>query len=240
MRSRVRWAVLGAAVVIGVPVVRLWGWSELLAVFGPRPREGAGSAPAPVAPVPEHAATVAPIAVRVAGLAPPLPPRADYRHAPGRIAPRPVAPGDPAEREGARGPVELPPAPAPETWQTVEIVSPFGAGTPAPTVTAAVRASLKSRLAECFERGVQGRWGGMGRAFSSLAPGEAASLGPAILMLEVEQDGGGLRIVDAPVERRGSASDGTLNCAQGVLRGATLDASSEGKGKFRMRFQLRP
>jgi hypothetical protein len=238
MRSRLRWAALGAAVVIGVPAVRLWCWSALLAVFVPRERDG--SAPAPVAPGPELVATFAPVVVSVGAVLPPLPPRADYRRAPGRLAPHPVAPGAPAEPVGARGPVELPPAPAPSTWDQVEIVSPFGAGTPAPAVTAAVRASLRPRLAECFDRGMEGRWAGLGRAFSSLAPGEAASLGPAILMLEVEQDGGALRVVDAPVERRGSASDGTLNCAQGVLRGATLDASSEGKRRFRVRFQLRP
>lgn len=238
MGSRVRWLVLAgaaAAVAVGLPAVRLWAWSALLAVLGAVQQR----APAP-AFLPEVVSSVAaPAAVPVAGPLP-LPPRSDYRLPPSRIAPRPVAPGEPAEGDDGGAPVALPDAPAPATWEKVEIVSPFGVGTPAPGVTAAIRASLRPRLARCFERGVQARWGSLGRAYSTLAPGEDASLGSAVLLIEVEQDGAGVRIVDAPVERRGSASDGTLNCAQGVLRGAALQAPSEGKKRFRMRFPLRP
>lgn len=232
-----RWVVLAAIVAIGVPAVRLWSWTAILAVFGPWKRDQQP----PPAPEPELATTVAPpVVLPVGGGPPPLPPRADYIRSPVRVAPRPVAPGEPAERHDAGGPVVLPDAPPPGTWAKVEIVSPFGVGTPAPGVTAAIKSSLRQRLAECFDRGVQGRWGGLGRAYSTLAPGEEPSLGPAILILEVESDGAGVRVVDAPVERRGSASDGTLNCAQGVLRGAALQAPGEGKKRFRMRFPLRP
>jgi hypothetical protein len=231
------WVVLAVAVVIGVPAVRMWAWSALLSLLGARERPQHGA----VAPEPEVASSVAaPVVVPVVTGPLPLPPRADYRQSPGRIAPRPVTPGAPQERDDAGGPVVMPGAPPLAAWEKIEIVSPFGVGTPAPAVTAAVKATLRPRLAACFERGVQGRWGGLGRAYSTLAPDEAASAGPAILVLEVERDGDGVRVVDAPVERRGSASDGTLNCAQGVLRGAVLQASSEGKGRFRMRLQLRP
>jgi hypothetical protein len=231
-----RWIVAGAVVAIGVPAVRLWAWSAIVAALGPRERQGRPAS----GPLPEAVSTVAPVAVPVVVGPAPLPPRADYRQVPTRVIPRPVQPGDPAERDDATGPVVLPSAPPPGAWEKVEIVSPFGVGTPAPGVTAAVRAGLRPRLAECFQRGAQNRWGGLGRAFSTVAPGEAASVGPAILLLEVEQVGAGVRVVDAPVERRGSASDGTLNCAQGVLRGAELQAPSEGKKRFRVRFQLRP
>jgi hypothetical protein len=233
----VRWILLAAIVAIGVPAVRLWAWSAILAALGSRPR-----APlAPAAPQPDLAAsTAAPLARPVVAGALPISPRADYRPIPSRVAPRPVAPGDPAEDDGGGAPVVLPPAPPPSAWRDVEIVGPFGVGTPAPGVTSAIRATLRPRLAECFQRGVQRRFEQLGRAFSTLAPGEEASAGSAILLLEVEVDGAGVRVVDAPVERRGSASDGTLNCAQGVLRGAALQAPSEGKRRFRMRFPLRP
>jgi hypothetical protein len=239
MGSRLRWAAVGAAVVIGIPAVRLWGWSALVLAFAPREQAHEGGA-AP-APQPEVVGSVLspPVAPAASGLLA-LSPRADYRRPPARLAPRPVAPGDPAERARADGPVSLPGAPAPGTWEKVEIVGPFGVGTPAPGVTAAVRGALRSRLAECFEPGAQGRWGTLGSAFSTLSPGERKSVGPAILILEVEEAGAGVRVVDAPVERRGSASDGTLNCAQAVLRGAGLQASSEGKKRFRMRLPLRP
>lgn len=239
MRSRLRWAAVGAAVVIGIPVVRLWGWSALVAAFARREQAEEGG-PGAMPPPEVVASVVAPPVAPAAGGLLPLSPRADYRRTPARVAPRPVAPGDPAARAGADRPVVLPAAPAPGTWEKVDIVGPFGVGTPAPGVTAAVRGALRSRLAECFEPGAQGRWGTLGSAFSTVAAGDRKSLGPAILILEVEEAGAGVRVVDAPVERRGSASDGTLNCAQAVLRGAGLQASSEGKKRFRMRLPLRP
>jgi hypothetical protein len=43
-----------------------------------------------------------------------------------------------------------------------------------------------------------------------------------VLTLRLEPTSDGLRIVDAPVERQGPASDGELACAQAALRGATI------------------
>lgn len=238
MRVRMPLFVAGALAAVAVPAVMVWSWVSLLSVFegpaGPAPRAqppdlAPSGAVAGVDPVPP--ASAAP---------PPLPPRADYRALPSRIAPQPVVP-EPAVKvaSAAPGPV-MPPAPSPSGWAKVEIVNPFGVGSPAPAVGAAVRSSLRADLARCFQRDEEARFGLLGRAFSTVSPGDEPAAGPAILLLEVEASGDGVRVVDAPVERRGTASDGTLNCAQSVLRGASVKAGAEGKKRFRMRFQLRP
>jgi hypothetical protein len=59
-------------------------------------------------------------------------------------------------------------------------------------------------------------------------------------MLELEGDGQTVRVVDAPAEVRGSASDGTLTCAQAALRGVTLPVATQGASRFRVRYPLRP
>lgn len=160
----------------------------------------------------------------------------DYRAVRRALA---AAPG-PSSPEALPEPVPvMPPGPPTSEWSQATVVSPFGAGSPAPAVTRALVA-LRPRLADCFEPTTQGRWGRLGPAFSHLEGLPPPAVGPAILMLEVESDGQSLRIVDAPAEIRGSASDGTLNCAQAALRGATLPVATQDAKRFRMRWPLRP
>ncbi|MBI5067960.1 MAG: hypothetical protein HZB56_06945 [Deltaproteobacteria bacterium] len=151
----------------------------------------------------------------------------------------PVAAAGPATPEPPRP--EMPPAPDPAAWAQVPVVSPFGAGTPAPAVTREL-GRLRPELSACFGRESQARYARLGAAFSR-APGSPPATppsGPAMLLLEVESDGQVMQVLDAPVEIRGGASDATLSCAQAVLRGARLAVPSQGQARFRMRFQLKP
>lgn len=163
------------------------------------------------------------------------PERPDYRAIRRALDAKPALPLD-----GKLEPVQpLPAAPAPEAWADVEIVPAFGAGSPAPSVNAAL-AALRPRLLTCFEPYEQARYAQLGDAYSRLEATQASKIGPAILMLEVEREGAGVRLVDAPIESTGSASAGLLNCAQSVLRGASLEVSEKLPEAFRMRMALKP
>jgi hypothetical protein len=135
----------------------------------------------------------------------------------------------------------MPPAPDPATWAQVPVVSPFGAGTPAPAVTREL-GRLRPDLSACYQRDTQARYARLGAAYTR-APGTPPATpasGPAVLLLEVESDGEMMQVLDGPVESRGGASDATLSCAQAVLRGARVAVPSQGQARFRMRFQLKP
>jgi hypothetical protein len=64
--------------------------------------------------------------------------------------------------------------------------------------------------------------------------------GGALLTLELEAlEGGGLRIVDAPVARWGNASRALVECAQQTLRGRTISLGAYTPGeRFRARYEL--
>jgi hypothetical protein len=64
--------------------------------------------------------------------------------------------------------------------------------------------------------------------------------GGALLTLELEAlEGGGLRIVDAPVARWGNASRALVDCAQQILEGRTIPIGAYTPGeRFRARYEL--
>lgn len=64
--------------------------------------------------------------------------------------------------------------------------------------------------------------------------------GGALLTLELEAlEGGGLRIVDAPVARWGNASRALVECAQQALRGRTISLGAYTPGeRFQARYEL--
>ncbi len=137
-------------------------------------------------------------------------------------------------------PPPLPPAPPPDTWASVEIANPHGAGSLGPAINAAL-IKLKPQLAECFTRPGQARYAKLGAAASKLPGGDAPRhVGPAIVLLSLQGDGHEMTVVDAPVESRGAASDGTLNCVQAKLRGAKLAVETESAVRMRFRHVLRP
>jgi hypothetical protein len=64
----------------------------------------------------------------------------------------------------------------------------------------------------------------------------AAGLSPTSFMLSVESVEGGVRIVEAQPEPRGSASEAEVTCARAALRGHVIPAPSAEPGR---RWQLR-
>jgi hypothetical protein len=56
-------------------------------------------------------------------------------------------------------------------------------------------------------------------------------VGSTILVLQIETLDDEARIVDAPVETMGGASDGLVACAQQVLRGHTVQVAGVKAGK---------
>ncbi len=206
----------GAIVALGVGAVL---FIESLGESGPAPSTAAAEAPvAPPLPRPAPPADVRATRAAMAQL-----------NAPVQGTPEPVEPPPP-----------LPPAPPPATWASVEIANPHGAGSLGPAITAAL-GKLKPQLAECFTRPGQARYAQLGSAASKMPGGNAPRhVGPAIVLLSLEGDGHQLTVVDAPVESRGAATDGTLNCAQAKLRGAKLGVETQSAVRMRFRYILRP
>lgn len=178
----------------------------------------------------------APNASAIAGGAPP--PSAG----PGQIAQAgPPAPGLPP-----------PGVVAPHEQQALLPPPPKGSWDAAPLILRArtfgrLGISLDSAVSElrpvvdpCLDEDTQARHGT--RGFTTY-DGQPAADEPqvATLMLEIETMAGRARIVDAPVEVRGTASDGLLSCAQSALRGRTLAVPEATPGdRYRMRFPVRP
>ncbi|BDG01397.1 hypothetical protein [Anaeromyxobacter oryzae] len=108
-------------------------------------------------------------------------------------------------------PATRPPPPAPER---VPGVIPRAAphrlprGSPAPVELFAGLAALQASVAECA------------REHRGPAPGSAAApAGQAVFMLDLETLDHRVRIVEAPVQARGAATEDALACARGVLLG---------------------
>jgi hypothetical protein len=82
---------------------------------------------------------------------------------------------------------------------------------------------LQPDLAACFDEVVQSRQGRQ-RPSATVDARDGTGAGPAVLMLLLEMAQDEVRIVDAPVDSRGGASDGLIVCAQKVLRGRVVQA----------------
>jgi hypothetical protein len=170
-----------------------------------------------------------------------------------------AAPDPAAVRPGLPPPsVALPAGPAAQVPQGTVVLGP-PAPTPPPgsweAVPPAARAAsmgevgpalgrelneLQPRLANCFDEDVQARHGTSPiTRVQDYAPSE--DQGTTILMLQVETQSGSARIVDAPVETRGRASDGLIACAQRVLRGQQVAVPGVEPGKrYRLLYTLLP
>jgi hypothetical protein len=119
--------------------------------------------------------------------------------------------------------IQGPPPPRPEagSWEAVPPAARPSAAGPAGAAIGRALNELQPRLSACFDEDVQARHG----RESLTRTREDAPLedhGTTILMLQVEVSPGEARIVDAPVETRGGASDGLIACAQRVLRGQVI------------------
>lgn len=123
------------------------------------------------------------------------------------------------------------PPPAPGSWEAVPILASRR------RAIALDLEDLQPRLGDCFSPSASSRSG------SVIETRDAAPLRDDVtttLLLELEVAGDRVFIVDAPVESRGLATNGTLSCAQAVLRGATVPSPGLPDGKHRLRFALAP
>jgi hypothetical protein len=133
-----------------------------------------------------------------------------------------------------------PPPPPPGSWEAVKIA-------PRPAALGSLGAAVGRELNElqpevsaCFDEDVQARHGTTG--FSTVrdtSPQDDA--GTTTLVLELETTPEGVRIVDAPVETRGQASDGLLACVQRKLRGLRVETPSARAGqRYRVLYHVAP
>ena len=133
-----------------------------------------------------------------------------------------------------------PPPPAQGTWEAVRIA-------PRPASLGKVGVALGQGLNElhpalsaCAEEDAQSRHGTS--AISAVQDSQPADdAGVPVLVLQLETMTDAIRIVDAPVETRGGASDGLLACAQSKLRGRVVEAPGTVAGqRYRLLYTLLP
>lgn len=133
-----------------------------------------------------------------------------------------------------------PPPPAAGTWEAVPLTSRARSMGRAGGAIAAKLTDLQEELASCFTYEGQARRGsGVVTTVQDAAPMD--DHGAIVLVLQLEGQGNGYRIVDAPVETRGGAGDELLACAQSVLRGHVLEVPGAQPGqRYRLLHQLQP
>lgn len=116
-----------------------------------------------------------------------------------------------------------PPEPPQGSWEAVPVAARASSLGPAGAAVGRELNEIQPRLAACFDEDVQARHGRSGFTESrDHAPME--DHGTTVLVLQLEVSPGRVRIEDAPVEARGTASDGLIACAQRVLRGMVVEA----------------
>lgn len=184
---------------------------------------------------------------------------ASARRAPSPDAARPAGPLTPQDLAAAGPPSNLPPAglagvgmpssfdvdpgPAPPprgSWEAVAI-SPRAASLGKVGVALGQELNeLHPDLSACFEEDAQARHGTSSvTAVRDTSPQD--DVGVTVLVLQLETTNGAIRIVDAPVEARGQASDGLLACAQARLRGRVVEApGTVGGQRYRLLYTLLP
>jgi hypothetical protein len=133
-----------------------------------------------------------------------------------------------------------PPRPTPPegSWEAVAPVARPAAAGPVGAAIGRELNELHDRLSTCFDEDVQARHGRSGvtsvRDYAPLEDQETT-----ILMLQIETGYGEARIVDAPVETRGRASDGLIACAQRILRGYVIrTGEAKGQSRYRILYSL--
>jgi hypothetical protein len=215
---------IGVAAVVGFGAVA--GIAAVLATRAPRSPTQPVAPPAlppevaPAAPQPLPAPSPGPAAFSRQQL---LPPGASAEPPP----PPPVVMGPPR------------PEPPRDSWEAVPPAARPGDLGPVGAALGRGLNELQDKVSGCYDEVVQARYGQ--RQFTTVrdyAPLD--DTGTTVLMLEVETQHGSVRIVDAPVETRGGASDGLIACAQQALRGQVVPAPQAVPGsRHRVRYPLR-
>jgi hypothetical protein len=162
-------------------------------------------------------------------IAEPARPEPPPRQQPTPVVPPPVTALVSSAPATPRGP----PGTGPDPWESVP---PLPRAWPALTYAIA---QAQPRLRACFDRGSQQRFARQG--YTSTRRQQVDDHGTAVLMLQLDAlPGGQLRIEDAPVDKRGNASEALLACAQDALRGVTLAIPAPSSGtRLRARYPLR-
>jgi hypothetical protein len=164
-------------------------------------------------------------AAGVSRAAPPPPVARELDAAPAAAdAPRPIVPA--STRRPA--PVVAPPG-ADVPWEQVPALQRW------PALTYRI-AESEPRIRDCIAAGSGGAPG------SSRPPGGSGpdAYGRGVLMLHLETLQDALRIVDAPVEKRGAASDVAIACTQDALRGLSIPLPGTAPGsRMRVRYAVK-
>ncbi len=138
-------------------------------------------------------------------------------------------------------PPAIPASPPPsEAWEALAPVEGAEAlGDIGPAFAAALRESFGA-LGQCFEDATAARYASSGAVPTISRDSSGSEMrGPPVLLLEFETMASAVRIVDAPVGTRGTATDGVVLCAQSVLRGMRIDVPGARPGeRYRMRYAL--
>lgn len=127
------------------------------------------------------------------------------------------------------------------SWESVAPVARAAALGPQGAAVGRDLIALQPQLTACFDEAAAARFG-REQPTQTLDVERLEETGATVLMLQVETAPGRATIVDAPLEARGSASDGTIACAQRVLRGRTIRTPADGKppARHRLLFNLHP
>jgi hypothetical protein len=185
------------------------------------------------------------VAVILVDRAPREAPRGATTAAPLEAAPAAARPSDvapaPAEAQapppGPPRPLSLgrPPPAAPQVGEWERIPT-----TPVeswPSLTLAIE-KARTRLAPCYDPEVQAQYGT--RPYTAIgAPRPGAGVPVVVVQVETFAEGRA-RVVDAPVESRGSVEDGLLACLQERLRGLEVQGRGAAGSRFRIRYPLAP
>lgn len=138
-------------------------------------------------------------------------------------------------------PPAIPASPPPsDAWEAlVPVEGAEALGDIGPAFAAALRESFGA-LEQCFEDASAARYASSGAVPTVSRDSSGSEMrGPPVLLLEFETMSGAVRIVDAPVGTRGTATDGVVLCAQSVLRGMRIDVPGARPGqRYRMRYAL--
>ena len=172
-----------------------------------------------------------PRATDAALLGGPLPPLPPTGGAPGGESPAPMA----LPRVEYGPPPTRPP---PDSWEAVQPVARLSALGPVGAAVGRELAELQPQLSACFDEVFQARHGQQPYT-STRDEARLEDAGTTVLVLQLEMSQGEVRIVDAPVETHGSASDGLIACAQKVLRGHVVkDPAATTGRRARVMFSL--
>lgn len=133
-----------------------------------------------------------------------------------------------------------PPPPPPGSWEAVKIAPRAAALGKVGVAVSQELNELHPALSECLGEESQARHGTTAVSAVQDAQPQDDS-GVPVLVLQLETMNGAIRIVDAPVEARGRASDGQLACVQSKLRGHVVDApGTRGGDRYRLFYTVLP